>query len=89
MTNYSNLSADDIVALTMFFEYVDTDHDGYITIEEIRTACAVDYNSDGVIDQNELIRGGQIWIEQYLPSQDVNADSKITLEELLSYNNVV
>lgn len=36
----------DTSAIVEFFNFVDTDHDGFITIEDIKNACAVDINQD-------------------------------------------
>ena len=71
-----------------FFNYVDIDKDGFITIEEIKTACQVDINQDGIITEDERLQCARIWIEK-LPLQDKNNDNKLSLEELLNYNKII
>jgi Ca2+-binding EF-hand superfamily protein len=85
--SYPNLTWDDITALTAFFEYVDSDHDGYISVAEIQEACAVDYNGDSVVDVDERVRAGAQWLDTYFVAEDLNDDSLLTLHELLQYNN--
>ena len=79
------LSADDISVLTEFFNYVDTDHDGFITIAEIRAAVAVDTDADGTISEIEITASALPWVSD-LVNQDTDADSKIGLAELITYN---
>ena len=78
---------DTIETLTIFFNWVDSDRDGFITITEIREACAVDVNGDGVISDAEKIACGQAWIDSYLPMQDLDGDKKISLVELIAFNS--
>lgn len=80
------LSPDTVESLKAFFNHVDTDHDGHITVDEIREAMGVDYNSDNVISQDEKLRAGAQWIDTHLPLQDLDKDQKLTLQELLEYN---
>ena len=47
---------------------------GYITVTEIRKACAVDINNDGVISKDEKDRTSRVWIQTYFGSQDLNSD---------------
>jgi len=77
----------DISVITDFFNYVDTDHDGFITINEIKEACKVDINNDGVITEDEKLQCARVWINEKLPIQDMNGDQKISLDELIAYNN--
>ena len=84
--SYPNLTQDAIETLTIFFQWVDTDHDGYISIEEIKNACVVDRDGNGTITQEEIDACAAPWIAA-LPDEDMNNDQKLTLEELLSYNN--
>jgi Ca2+-binding EF-hand superfamily protein len=74
-------------AITDFFNYCDTDHDGYITVEEIRQACGVDLDGNGIIDQSELDTGSAPWLA-VINTQDLNGDHKISLQELLAYNGL-
>jgi Ca2+-binding EF-hand superfamily protein len=85
--SYPNLSQETINNLTEFFQFVDKDNDGYITVAEIREACAVDINNDGVISEDEKDRTSRVWIQTYFGSQDLNSDMKVSLHELLTYNN--
>lgn len=78
---------DTVETLTEFFNYVDTDHDGWITVDEIKQACAVDIDGDGVISEVELDATSLAWINN-VPLIDLDKDMKITLEELLKYNIV-
>lgn len=80
------LTEDVRATLTAFFQWVDTDADGYITVDEIQAACAVDFDGDGVISDAEKIKAGQQWIDINFPLQDSNGDTRITLEELLAFN---
>lgn len=79
------LSSDDVACITAFFEYVDADHTGFITPLEIEAACAVDVNDDGVTDRAEIVASAKAWIDAFA-AQDLDADQKITLHELLAYN---
>jgi hypothetical protein len=85
--SYPKLSQETINNLTQFFQYVDKDNDGYITVAEIREACGVDINNDGVISEDEKDRTSRVWIQTYFGSQDLNTDMKVSLNELLTYNN--
>lgn len=85
---WPNLSQDDIDTITAFFNYVDSDKDGYVTKTEIEDAMAVDLNQDGTITPDEKVAAGQEWFNSNFDLQDVNKDSQITLEELLDYNNL-
>lgn len=85
--SYPLLTSDDIETITLFFLFVDSDKDGFITVSEIREACAVDINNDGVISEEEKDAGADPWLTQYLSQQDLDADQKISLHELLLYNN--
>jgi Ca2+-binding EF-hand superfamily protein len=88
MTTYTYLTSDDIQTLTEFFNFVDTDHDGLITINEIKEVCAVDINADGVISEDEILLSASPWIDNMLINQDLDHDSKLSLEELLKYNDI-
>ncbi len=75
----------DTSAIVEFFNFVDTDHDGFITIEEIKNACAVDINQDGTISEDEKLQCARIWIQEKFPLQDLNNDQKVSLNEMLQY----
>lgn len=77
----------DPIALTEFFNYCDTDHNGLISVTEIRTACGVDINGDGTIDSAEIDIGSAPWLA-VLSTQDLNGDQQISLSELLAYNHI-
>jgi len=87
MSCYPKLTRDVVTDLTQFFLYVDQNRDGYITVSEIREACAVDINNDGIITEAEKDRSSRVWIQTYFAQQDLNKDMKISLHELLLYNN--
>ena len=80
------LSQDTVEAVTAFFNYVDTDQDGYITIGELEEALAVDYDGNGVISPDEKVRAGAQWLNNGFQLQDVSGDSKLSLFELLDFN---
>lgn len=82
----TTLNPDIAVTLQLFFDYVDTNKDGFITVDEIRAACAVDVNADGTITESEIVTGAAPWLEKFA-SQDYNGDQKISLQELLQYNS--
>lgn len=84
---YPQLTADDIDIITRFFQFVDADSDGFITIAEIREACAVDLDGDGTVSESEKDACSAPWINGYLTSEDTDGDRRITLAELLQYNN--
>lgn len=81
------LTQDMIDTLTMFFNWVDTNQDGFISLEEIKNACAVDLDGNGTIDDSEKLACAKAWIETYLPLQDLDGDSRVSLSELLAFNN--
>ena len=85
--SYPRLTQDEIETLTIFFQWVDTDHDGYVTVDEIKEACKVDIDGDGVITEAEKTACAQAWLGTYLTQQDLDSDAKISLHELLKYNN--
>jgi Ca2+-binding EF-hand superfamily protein len=78
----------DIDSITAFFNYVDSDNDGFVTVSEIQNAMAVDYDNSGTITDDEKVRAGAQWIANGpFAAQDLNGDNKISLQELLAYNN--
>lgn len=84
---YPNLTQDDIETITAFFQYLDQDHDGFVTVNEIKEACAVDIDGDGVITEEEKMQCARVWLSEYLSLSDVNGDQKISLAEMLAMNN--
>ena len=84
---YPNLTQDDIETMTLFFEFVDSDHDGYVTMDEIREACAVDIDGDGTITDAEKNASAAPWLGALATSQDMDGDQKLSLAELLQFNN--
>jgi hypothetical protein len=86
-STYPNLTQDDINSITAFFNYVDTDQNGLIDVDEINQAMAEDFNQDGVITPDEAVQGGQQWMQSYFNAEDFNKDDKLSLSELLQYNN--
>jgi Ca2+-binding EF-hand superfamily protein len=65
---------------------LDKDNDGYVRVAEIKEACAVDVNGDGFISEEERMQGAQAWLGA-LEGQDLDDDQRLTLHELLLYNN--
>jgi Ca2+-binding EF-hand superfamily protein len=86
MSTYPNLSEENISVLTEFFNFIDSNKDGFISIQEIQDACMVDVDGDDTITQAEIEACAQPWVNR-LNVQDLNADTKISLDELLEYNN--
>jgi Ca2+-binding EF-hand superfamily protein len=84
--NMPLLTQDAIDTLIEFFNFVDTDKDGFITVDEIKAACAVDLNNDGVIDAAEVAKSAAPWLDIYLAQQDTSGDNKVTLAELVEFN---
>ena len=86
---------DKIATLTAFFNYVDEDHDGFITPAEIEDAMAVSFPdpvtgvSNGIITEADKEQAGQEWLSVYFGQQDTNHDGKISLQELLAWNGIV
>lgn len=76
---------DSTETLTTFFNYVDADGDGVITIAEIIAACAVDIDGDGTVTEAEAAIGAAPWLAD-LSKQDVDGSQTLTLQELLNYN---
>lgn len=85
--SYPKLTNDEILTMTEFFRFVDSDNDGFITIQEIKMACSVDINQDGVISEEEITQCARGWVNDYLSQQDRDNDGKVTLHELLQFNN--
>ena len=75
--------------ITAFFNFVDKDKDGFVTKTEIEEAMAVDLNNDNTISENEKVIAGQQWLNTNFSLQDLDKDSKLTLQELLSFNNAL
>ena len=75
----------DTSAIVEFFNFVDTDHDGFITVSEIKNACAVDINQDGVISEDEKLQCARVWIQDKFPLQDLDNDQRVSLSEMLQY----
>jgi hypothetical protein len=84
--SYPNLSADTIATLTTFFYAIDTNSDGFISIDEIKAAEAEDLNLDGTISAEEIAACAAPWLNQE-NVQDLNNDQLISLAELLQFNN--
>ena len=84
--SYPNLSADHIATLTTFFQAVDTNQDGFVSVLEIQAAEAEDLNSDGVITQSEINTCAAPWLAAE-NVQDLNHDQLLSLAELLQFNN--
>jgi Ca2+-binding EF-hand superfamily protein len=78
----------DVLAIQEFFEFVDTDKDGFITVAEIREACAVDIDGDGTLTEDEKDRCASVWINAIFPIQDLDGDTKLSLAELQAYAGV-
>ena len=85
--SYPRLTQDDINTITLFFTYLDSDKDGFVTVTEIQEACGVDYNNDGVIDESEKLKAALPWMTDFFNQQDLDGDMRLTLEELLTFNN--
>ena len=85
--SYPNLTQDDIETMTLFFDFVDSDNDGYVTVDEIREACSVDIDGDGEITDAEKNASAAPWLGALATSQDTDGDQKLTLAELLQFNN--
>ncbi len=84
--SYPKLTSDDVSTLQLFFQYVDSDADGYISIDEIKTACAIDINGDSMISQTEIDIGAAPWLSTLI-AQDLDGDTRVSFTELLQYNN--
>jgi hypothetical protein len=78
------LSVNDIAILLEFFNYVDTDHDGFITVAEIR-AAVTDTNADGTNSKLQIVASSLPWLTA-LTNQYIDGDSRITLSELMECN---
>lgn len=78
--SFPNLSNDDIMTITDFFNQVDTDKDGFISVQEITEAMTVIVN-------NITYDNSQEWLANYFSAEDFNQDNLISLNELLLYNN--
>ena len=75
----------DTSVIVEFFNFVDTDRDGFITVNEIKEACVVDINQDGVVSEDEKLQCARVWLQEKLPLQDLDGDQKISLAELLLF----
>lgn len=78
--SYPNLSNDDITTIIDFFNVVDTNKDGYISVAEITAAMTV------IVDNITYDNSNQ-WLANYFSVEDFNQDNFISLDELLLYNN--
>lgn len=74
-------------ALTVFFNFVDSDGSGFITVAEIHAACDIDIDNNGVIDTSEMAKGSGPWLA-VMATIDLNVDQKISLTELLAFNGL-
>ena len=86
MASYPNLSTETVEIITRFFQSVDTDGDGFVTVDEIKSAEAVDVDGSGTITQAEIDSCAAPWLNAKT-AQDYNGDSKLSLQELLKFNN--
>ena len=86
MSSYPNLSTEAVEIITRFFQSVDTDGDGFVTVDEIKSAEAVDVDGNGTITQAEIDACAAPWLSAET-LQDYNGDSKLSLQELLKFNN--
>lgn len=68
------------MTITDFFNQVDTDKDGFISVQEIIIAMTVIVN-------NITYDNSQEWLANYFSAEDFNQDNLISLNELLLYNN--
>jgi len=80
------LTQDNVATITSFFNYVDTNKDGFITTTEINEAMGVDYDGNGHIDEWEKVKAGKEWLDTYFAGQNANSDHRISLAELLQWN---
>jgi len=81
------LSVNDIAILLEFFNYVDTDHDGFITVAEIR-AAVTDTNADGTNSKLQIVASFLPWLTA-LTNQYTDGDARINLSELMECNENV
>ena len=87
MSSYPHLTSDEIETLTIFFNWVDQDKDGFVTVFEIKQACAIDLDGNGVITESEKLQCAGPWLASLTSEQDLDNDTRLSLHELLQYNN--
>lgn len=85
--SYPNLTSETIQVLTTFFNFVDSNNDGFVSITEIIAACQVDIDNNETITQSEIDSTAGPWIASLQANQDLNHDALLTVNELLQYNN--
>lgn len=74
-------------ALIDFFNYVDSDGSGFITVAEIHAACDMDIDGNGTISADEQQIGSGPWLA-VMSTIDLNVDQQISLAELLAFNGL-
>jgi hypothetical protein len=73
-----------VALLILLFRCVDKDHDGFISVNEIKAACAVDWDGDGVISEAEKNAGIGGMVQAVASLAGVEGDQKFSLRDLAS-----
>jgi Ca2+-binding EF-hand superfamily protein len=74
-------------ALEAYFQFCDTDKDGYITAAELADALLLDLAGGGVLaegDGLDLLLG-ELQFAEYFRAADLNKDDKLSLDEVLAF----
>lgn len=72
-----------VLVVFLVFAYVDKDRDGFVSVNEIKAACAVNRDGDGVISDAEKNAGLGGVVQTMASMAGVDGDQKFSLRDLL------
>lgn len=84
---YPNLTAQQVAMIREFFAFADLNNDGFISVNELLKACAVDIDGDGETTESEKsFFAAPLILEYHLEGLN-DKDRQISLDDLLRMND--